>query len=470
MMRAFFALLRSALVVVIAGLGLVFLASCSRAGDSGNAGSASATPLPLLPTPTISDAGAPAVVATAVVTPALRSTSVPSTARTPLAEGVRLGQTLRDGQVHALPAADSPVLGPIDAARLVVVTGAAGDWYEIVYGEGRGGHAWIERALVSFERVSPTPSPTNQPSSATVVATPPPQTSPIAQPAPLISRAVLPGKLVFQEHSGGAIYVINADGTELRRVASGLDPAFAPDGKQIAYSRWDEPRGLFVMSLDGLQAQQLVGENLIKSPTWSPDGRAIAFSQQRGGSEAQTIVVPGFGEFVIPADPYWRLSAIDLSNGQRSNLADDNHSFTPSWGAQGILFADGRGLQRTRPDGAPQRLLTSPNAVRNPRESPDGTSIVATMEFHDHWEIVKLNADGSGLQRLTPERGRSNSVAPVWSPDGRSIGFLSDRSGRWELWVMNADGSSPRRLLPEALAGIEFHYDFAAEQVLDWGR
>lgn len=459
---------RALLLGCVAGVGLVLVAGCNGAADSSRANLAGPTPVVLATAPTIDASGAPTAPA-AAVTPVPLPSPAPAAVRTPLAEGVRLGQTLMAGPVYARPAADAPVLGLIDAARVVVVTGTADAWLEIVYGQARGGHGWIARDLVSFARaVTPSSAP-SRPASSVAITSATPQAAPTARPARPQPAEALPGKLVFQERSGGAIYVINADGAGLRRVASGLDPAWSPDGRQIAYSRWDEPRGLFVVSLDGSPEQRLVGENLIKSPTWSPDGRAIAFSQQRGGSEAQTITVPGFGEFVIPADPYWRLAAIYLSTGQRSNLPDDNHSFTPSWGTQGILFADGRGLQRTQPHATPQRVLTSPNAVRNPRQAPDGRSIVATMEFHDHWEIVKFNADDSGLQRLTPERERRNSVAPAWSPDGRSIAFLSDRSGRWELWVMNADGSAPRRMLPEALAGIDFHYDFVAEQVLDWG-
>jgi TolB protein len=387
---------------------------------------------------------------------------------------VRIGLTLAAGPVHEQPTASSPVLGSVRAAQLVVVSGVFGDWYEIVYGEGRGGHAWIAQDLVSFERSAPkrTPAPQSTPAvsetAAIAASAQPSSTTRAASVAPPAPSAALPGTLVFQQRSGGDIYVIGANGSGLRRVATGLDPALSPDGRQIAYTRWDEPRGLFVIDVDGSNERRLIGENLIKAPTWSPDGQHIAFSQQRGGAEARTIVVPGFGEFTIPADPYWRLGVVDLGSGQRDNLPDDNHSFTPSWGPQGILFADGRGLQRTEPAGAAQRLLTSPNAIRNPRWSPDGRSIVAAMEFHNHWEVVKLAADGTGLQRLTPVVDRVNSVAPAWSPDGRAIAFLTDRRGRWELWVMSADGSAPRPLAPGALATMDFNYDFVAEQVVDW--
>ena len=59
-------------------------------------------------------------------------------------------------------------------------------------------------------------------------------------------------------------------------------------------------------------------------------------------------------------------------------------------------------------------------------------------------EIYIMNADGSGLTRLTNYPG--NDSSPAWSPDGSKLAFASERDGNLEVYVMNADGSIPTRL------------------------
>jgi TolB protein len=101
--------------------------------------------------------------------------------------------------------------------------------------------------------------------------------------------------------------------------------------------------------------------------------------------------------------------------------------------------ADGSGLTRlTRLRGFEGYSSWSPDGgklafvrARNPKRGP--------------WEIWAVNADGSGLERLT--RHREFSIAPAWSPDGGKIVYATDAGGdHLGLYVMNSDGSRKRRL------------------------
>ena len=63
-------------------------------------------------------------------------------------------------------------------------------------------------------------------------------------------------------------------------------------------------------------------------------------------------------------------------------------------------------------------------------------------------EIYVMNADGSGVQRLTNEP--HDDRYPSWSPDGSKILFVSNRDGDSEIFVMNTDGSNPTQLTNNA--------------------
>ena len=66
----------------------------------------------------------------------------------------------------------------------------------------------------------------------------------------------------------------------------------------------------------------------------------------------------------------------------------------------------------------------------SPAWSPDGKRIAFYSERDGNAEIYVMNADGTGVTRLTRhERGRR---LPAWSPDGRTISFDSDRDGNFE--------------------------------------
>ncbi len=67
------------------------------------------------------------------------------------------------------------------------------------------------------------------------------------------------------------------------------------------------------------------------------------------------------------------------------------------------------------------------------------------LSFRDgNAEIYKMDADGSGEQRLTTSSGTDES--PTWSPDDRWIAFVGETDGSFDLFVMRSDGSELRAL------------------------
>jgi dipeptidyl aminopeptidase/acylaminoacyl peptidase len=285
----------------------------------------------------------------------------------------------------------------------------------------------------------------------------------------VVAPAVRPlgGRIVLQTSSGGAIVAVSADGSGAATLAYGLDPAWSPDGKQIAYTRWAEPQGIYVMDADGSNQHMVFQINGAKSPAWSPDGKKIAFT-------AVYKQVTGRGR---PGSPpplldYRRISVVDLATGQKSDVMvdGDQQANAPSWGPDGRFVYKGvRGLFVTTETGWPTALPENP-LQGSPVWSPDGSKIAYMVDQHDHWDIGVMNSDGSGVKLLTSTpfvmfTRPINNVAPAWSPDGRSIAFLSDREGDWRVYVMNDDGSSQRKLLD-----IPVTYEYAAEHVVSWTK
>jgi Tol biopolymer transport system component len=101
----------------------------------------------------------------------------------------------------------------------------------------------------------------------------------------------------------------------------------------------------------------------------------------------------------------------------------------------------------------PTPLPTVGENIRDPRYSPDGTKIAFTATVNvpipggglNNADVYVINADGTGLKRLTYEQ--SQELSPTWSPDGQTIAFVSTRLGTRSLFVMNADGLNVRLLL-----------------------
>jgi Tol biopolymer transport system component len=311
----------------------------------------------------------------------------------------------------------------------------------------------------------------------------------------------LTGKLVFQVCNGCDIYVINADGTGLRRLTDGMDPAWSPDGKKVAFARWRDPRGIYVIDEDGSNETLLFGWSEAKAPAWSPDGSYIVFTRHQAGGREEDVEKSFWGfHWTLPANPWWKLGLVRVEDRYFSELLCYDHSFSPTWSPDGkvIAYDSDYGLHLTATDGTVggqfyDRSLyalstdvrdTSPawSPLRQAQDTADGTQIAFMFNQHDHWEIYVMNADGSNRVRLTKEEPFAprppNNVSPAWSPDGRHIAFFTDRNGKWELYVMNADGSDQRPMFSPAygearraaLDGLPIEYGFVAERMVSWTK
>ena len=100
--------------------------------------------------------------------------------------------------------------------------------------------------------------------------------------------------------------------------------------------------------------------------------------------------------------------------------------------------------ERVQPPVGPAALAPAP-----PPPPPSGSGRVAFVSNRDgNSEIYVMNADGTGLTRLTNDP--AVDAYPAWSPDGNRIAFTSSRDGHYNIYVMNADGTGVTQLTTSA--------------------
>jgi TolB protein len=281
--------------------------------------------------------------------------------------------------------------------------------------------------------------------------------------------------LVIQSTIGGDLYVVNADGSGLQRLTDGVDPTWSPDGQQIAFTRWREPRGVWVMDANGANEWRVFDWNEARWPSWSPGGEQILFTRQYGGRlEEQEFCFWGRC-FTLSARPHWKLGIVDVAGGAFFEPLSDDVSWAPLWSpmADQLVYDGEHGLWIQTVDREVSYQLTHHARDTTPVWSPDGQRIAFARWQHDHWEIYTVDADGRNLRRLTdtpstPDGAWGNSVSPAWSPDGTHLAFLTDRSGGWEIWIMEANGDGQKPMFEGPAGDLALEYAFLGERSISW--
>ena len=296
------------------------------------------------------------------------------------------------------------------------------------------------------------------------------------------------GQIAFMSHRDGnwEIYVMDADGKNQRNLTNNPDddqyPTWSPDGKRIAFvfdqKDRDWNRQIYVMNADGGNQRNLSNNDFDNwGPSWSPDGQRIAFVSERNDGD------------------WWQIYVMDTNGGNQLRLTNNRHNDqSPSWSPDGnriAFMSDRKGefqnydIYVMDADGGNQlRLTNNRHNDSSPSWSPDGQRIAfvsnrdGILDLKHGWptdEIYVMDADGGNEQRLT-ENGVGD-WGPLWSPDGQRIAFSSDRDGNPEIYVMDADGGNEQRLTNNRHAdyrpawfGPAFAVSPAGKQFTVWGR
>ena len=139
---------------------------------------------------------------------------------------------------------------------------------------------------------------------------------------------------------GNAVFVVNADGTDARRITPWnvtLRADWSPDGEWIAFDMADAepvPRDLFVVHPDGTGLTQITSNEDNKmsfAPAWSPDSETLLFVRREysaDGTDLWTVNVDGTGLFQVTHLPAeysgyrWLPSTVMSERGLRDERVD----------------------------------------------------------------------------------------------------------------------------------------------------
>ncbi len=202
------------------------------------------------------------------------------------------------------------------------------------------------------------------------------------------ARETAPGNLdIYLQRVGGS----NAINLTKDSPVDDTQPAYSPDGKQIAFRSEREGGGIFVMEATGESVRRLTGFGY--HPAWSPKGEEILFDTQSNNDPQGRS----------GASQLWRM---EVTTGRR-RMVIGSDAVQPSWSPGGRRIAFW-----SVPSGTVKRLLLT--------SLPDGRDpVVVVDDQYLNWN-------------------------PIWTPDGKHLLFASDRSGSMNLWRLPIDEKTGR--------------------------
>lgn len=246
---------------------------------------------------------------------------------------------------------------------------------------------------------------------------------------------------------GGSLWIVDSDGANARALvgtATGMSPAWHPDGSRVAYHvMGDDGTHVMLRDLASGAPRRISsdgGTNI--GPTFSPDGKTLVYASGVDGVDLVATQVVGGG------------GTRRVTVGRGSTNAQP--SFSPD--GRRIAFTSNRighaEIYITDADGANPELLTTSGFGdqlyrADPSWSPDGRFVAFSTQVEGRFQIATIGLRDRSVKQHTIDGVNQD---PSWAPDGRHLVFLSTRSGTRQLWVLDTESGRMRQLTHGAAA------------------
>ncbi|MEU2159240.1 hypothetical protein ABZ532_30240 [Streptomyces sp. NPDC019396] len=258
--------------------------------------------------------------------------------------------------------------------------------------------------------------------------------------------------IVFARYTATAsiedLYAISSSGgtpVKLTHTSTVSDvmPTWSPDGKRVAFVRYGSGGaidGIWTMKSTGGDLKVVPGTKGASDPAWSPDGERIAYAKPVG-TQREIYVAD------IDGTPATRLT---------HNTADDLH---PTWSPSGKYLAFNRAdaagnsrVMRIRLSTLTQTAVTASGSHDWTPDWSHGNRIAfSRVDSSGFARLYVIRPDGTGLHRITS--ARRNDKSPSWSPDGSRLVFTrggTDEADPEHLYLVKSDGTGLTQLTKTA--------------------
>lgn len=215
-----------------------------------------------------------------------------------------------------------------------------------------------------------------------------------------------------------------------------MSPTWSPDGREIAYVSFERQRAMvYVQSLDSARRRLIAdfpGSN--SAPVWSPDGKQLALVLTRDGS-SNLYLMGSDGKGVHRLTEGYAIDTEPVFTTDGKNLL-----FTSDRGGSPQIY------RLALLDGSVQRLTFESGSAFSPRVSADGRSFVFSLYREGVFHIAVQDLETGQAQVLTAGGWEKR---PSFAPNGKMILFATEAMGRGILATVSSDGRVKQKMVAQ---------------------